>query len=193
MRLISLDVSSSNIGTSVFEIENSQVKLTDIRNFKLDKEVEIYQRFSDFESYIDSYEIFDICFMEQRLKSFFGGQTNKNAILAISCANEVASFIVNKKCSRIEKLHPNSWRSIIGLSKKKGDVFDIKEAVIQLTIKNEIFNQYLIEKNTTLSEIFRTIEISRGINKGKEKWVQGVDDQCDSFLLGIAGIQRFIK
>lgn len=185
MRIISLDVSSSNIGCSIFKKEESQLILTKIKNYELNKDVDIYLRFNDFEQEVKK-ENFDFCIMEARLKSFFPGNSNKNAILAIAAANEIVSFIMNKCCKTIIKFHPNTWRKAAGFILQRKIKIDIKQLVIEKTINNEIFQKYLLYNNLSIDSVFKTRTISKGKNIGKKVYLNGVNDMADSFMIGIA-------
>lgn len=188
-KIAAFDVSSSNIGYSEFEIDNDIIKLVDIKNFSLDTDVEIYQRFDDFAKEMSTKK-FDYCIMEARLKSFFSGFSNKNAILSIAAANELASYILNKYCTAtIYKYHPNTWRKAAGFVLQRKVKVDIKTLVIEKTIVNEVFLEYLLCNKKEVKDIFPQRIISKGKNKGDAVYITGVNDMADSFLLGIAGIK----
>jgi len=192
VNIISLDVSSSNLGASEFIVENNKIVLTNIQNFLLNSKLEIYQRFFDFEKYVENKK-YDLCVMEARLKSFFPGRSNKNAILAIAAANEIVSYIMYHHSQKLIKLHPNSWRKKVGIIIKRKVKINIKEVVIQKTIENEVFQEYLLNNDLSQEEVFSTKIISRGKNKGKTVFIPGVNDKADSFLIGIAGINDIEK
>lgn len=187
MKLIAIDASSSNVGCSEFEFEkNSDLILKKIQNFKLDTKLEIYQRFSDIEKYIEDKE-FDVCIMEARLKSFMPGFSNKNAILSIAASNEIVSFILNKKSKYLYKFHPSSLRKAAGIKIDRKLKIDIKEYIIEYVSNNSIFNDYLKKENLKLEDVFEKREISRGKKAGQTTFIQGINDMADSFIIGLGG------
>lgn len=188
MEIVSLDVSSSNVGCSIFTEENDSLKLKEIGNFELDTDIDIYLRFSDLEVFFRNRQ-FDLCIMEARLKSFFPGSSNKNAILAIAAANEIVSYIMSKHCQKIIKYHPNTWRKAAGFVLQRKIKVDIKQLVIEKTINNDVFQKYLLYNNLSLDDVFKTRTISKGKNIGQKVYLNGVSDMADSFMIGIGGLR----
>lgn len=186
---LGLDVSSSNIGISLFERIDGNLKLKNTFNIELNGNLEIYQRFDEFEKYVNSIN-FDFCIMEARLKNFAPGFSNKNALLAVAAANEICSFICYKTNKKLFKFHPISYRSILNVPRK---LDDIKSYMINYMIEHEIFKDYLLENKFLLNQIFKTKIISKGKNKGKEVFLPGSSDIADSFAIGIGGEKLIYK
>lgn len=180
-KFLGVDISSSNIGISYFERCDNNLRLNDIFNIQLNTALELYERFDEFEKInLD----FDFAILESSLKSFNQGFSNKNALLQINSANLICSYILFKNAKKIFKVHPLSYRSAAGF-KKSND--NIKLLVLDFVIKNEIFQNYLIEKNILISNVFPQREITRGKNKGKLEYETGCYDKSDSFLIGYGG------
>lgn len=186
----SIDVSGSNIGYSEFKIIENQIELIEIKHFALDSEVEIFKRFSFFKEFISDRNNYFFIF-EDRLKSFASGFTNKNALLSCAAANEICSYIVYQNCKNIFKFHPMSIRSSLGI--KKGTSSNIKEVIVNYTINHDIFKNYLKNNNKNINEVFPQKQISKGKNKGQMVFLTGVEDMCDSFVMGIASINLLNK
>lgn len=188
MKIISLDVSSTVIGCSEFHLENKKLVLTNIRSFELDKDKMLYERFYDFENSM-KFQQYDLCIMEQRLKGFKSKFTTIDSLLSVGAANEICAFIMGKIVKELHKFHPTSLRSKAGIVKKKGVVVDIKQVVINFVLNDEVFKNYLLQKNLVPNDVFGVREISKGKNKGKEEYIKGVNDAADSFVIGLGGLK----
>lgn len=189
MNFISLDVSSTIIGYSKFELNNDKLNLLDIGCFKLNNNFDIFKRFDEFESYIYKQTNIDYYVLEARLKSFMPGNSSKNALLAVAAANEICSYICYKKCKNVFKFHPSSIRASVGLNKK---VPNIKLTIIEFVYHNELLKNYLINNQKTINEIFPMKIISKGKRKGQSEFISGASDIADSFVIGLSS-QILIK
>ena len=190
MNFISLDVSSSVIGYSKFESNDGELKLLDIGRFILNKDIEIFKRFDEFETFVYNQDNIDYYVLEARLKSFMPGNSSKNSLLSVAAANEICSYICYKRCKNVFKFHPLSIRASVGLNKR---VDDIKLTIIEFVYNNELLKNFLKKEDKKIEQIFPKREISKGKRKGQFEFMTGASDIADSFVIGISSPILILK
>lgn len=171
MKIAGWDISSSVIGFCLYDSDRDLYIYDFLDLRKCDSMEEKYDHANVFveKKLLDQTVTLNV--IEERLKSFSNGFTNKNTIIKLTAINAVVSYQIQKICgkSTILRLVPVTVKKLTGLKVDKGE--DKKRKAIEFAkLKDPDF----------------PIAYKRGgIN-----FVDGTDDMADAFLLAVAGFLK---
>lgn len=178
-KILTLDISTANIGYCVFEEETQKLLMIDNIHFPDKMEIfdkihyaidilnEIYQKYN-----------FKKIIVEEFL-SKFSGSTAQTIIKLATFSFCIQYQLYEAYAVNIEKFYPATIKSKTGINKLKKElgIDDSKELGVMITLQD-------LQGTEFYHQINQKRKLKSGKNKDKEVYVEGIYDKCDAYLLG---------
>jgi len=180
--IVGLDISSSVIGVSFFDLKMELINLIAIefKQEKLDSYQNFFNKISFFENEIgnvidlNKYKVVEYR-IEANAKAFSPNATTAHTLFTLAKMNAMVCLSMWKKFpqAKIKEIQVSSARKNIGFKQDKSKKTKVKEQVFDFIISN---------KKEILSYLPKKV-LKSGQNKGKEVYKECAKDMVDAYVI----------